>query len=290
MYQSMATNLIQQEMDCLSNDIISLDNDTISAEEAASLGLRIGDLFTSIVNNAKTALSRPFTKRKMQRSEFNAFEKAHGRQLKTFFRNVDISKSETIVVVPENFITTYPDAISCVQRGLDILNFEDTLNRFTSIIEDLDNDGVERYHLYTGRINKDREYITKLSKTGAEDMTKKIFNPRKWDKKKEKMAKEVFVSTKDMKDAQDTIENWESYHKYAVESQERLENLNKKVDNIIDKIVKMETIKKSTISSIHNYLYAMGVQVDMYGAFIHHAHVLEHNYIVSAKILLKEDL
>lgn len=290
MFQSMATNVTSYEMDCLGEDIRALENDVLSAQEASAVGLKLVDLFTRVVNNAKTTLVRPFSSKPMLRSEFSAFEKGHKRQLKSLLKNVDISESETRVVVPENFVTTYPNAVSQIQKGLDILGFEDTLSRFASTIDDLEKDGVERYYLHIERLNKEKTKITKLSKTAAESITKEIFNPLKWDKKKEKQAKIVLISAKNMEETQDVIRNWEAYHKQAIDAHNHLENLNKRVEKIIDRIVKMETVQKKTISAIYNYLHAMGVQVDMYGAFIHHSQVVEHNYIVSAKILIKEHL
>ena len=290
MFQPMTRNLILKDFDRLYGDIISCEDDSISGEEASGIGLKLGDLFSRIVNDAKATLARPFSHGRMVRSEFTAFEKGHKLHLKALFKDVDISKSNTYVVVPENFISTYPDAVNDVQKGLDIIQFDDTLDRFANTIEDLRKEDVERYYLSIGRLNQDQTKITKISKRDAEDITKGIFDPRKWDKQKEKPAKDVFLSTKDMEKTQDVIREWEGYHKQAIVAQERLETLNEQVDSIIDTVLKMETVKKKTLSTIHGYLQAMAVQVDMYGAFIHHAQVIEHNYVVAAKTLLKEEL
>ena len=285
--QTLKSNL--QALEQIQDDIDLLDEDSISAEEAANVGLKIADTFSRVINNVKTTITRPFKTNKFVRSEFTAFEKSYPTQIQSLMRNVDISKIETPVSTPENFITTYPKAIETVQDGFKTIDMARTISSFEDGLRALDKENIDTYHTLNKMLNKKQSEVMKITKKEAENMTKTMFDPKKWNRSKLKPAKDVFVSTSDLKRSHDMLKKWEVYHKQAVDLSKKLDDINDRVDKIVDNVVSLETVRKETISAIHDYLQAMAIQVDMYGAFIHHAQVIEHNYVIALKKLFKEN-
>lgn len=247
------------------------------SKETVVLG-RIADAFIKVFNNFRTITLHPFSK--FRRSELMAELQSKSTQIKALY-NKNILDGKVLVPVPNGMINDYPITINEVINLYNTINLERTMAKLIDYIYRFSKTQDHSFLFLTKQLTKD---ITNVDKR-TDDHIKKIF--AKKSSIDMRPFNEVFGTAKDFRKCKDDILTFNEYFQYAANLTDKVDFIEKGFIAIMDKLEKVKN--KTDLIALHDLVYTAAMQLDYYGIALHMMQIIEHNYVLALREVLKKN-
>lgn len=262
---------------------LSLSDDDISTENLITrMFARTVDMFSRLFKNIINVTLRMF--KGFTRSEIRYYKESNPLYTKKIqtLNYVDIAKCK--IVFPEGLLVPYADAFVCINKILAQSDTVKLLDEATLLLNRLDTEG------YTNKsmLNELTAWSTKNTiydiKSIGKDMNK-IFTTQR-DKTDEKPFSELFKSMNDYNYVFNGLLDAERYYHRAKTTYEKTEQFNDLVNTVVTKLERdTSLITKEAALILYDFVHTIAVQIDIFGAVCTELQRVEHNFVLSTRLL-----
>ncbi len=267
-------------LDCTKNEIDNY-NDLTSSEEAFRIFTTLTDVTLRLFHNFKVTISQTF--RNFSRSEMRAWIESHSSAYAQMVKYETLDFSGVIVNIPDGLIVPYDAITNLLITMGDAAQFDKVMTATANYLKLYERRDPADY----ASLSKETAYalneITKVTKPDVENKLRHAFVEKHGNYKV--TADKVFKNMATLESIITGVLAFETYYKGAAVYQKSLEIIDKDFSNIVSNIERAKVADRDYLTIMHQFVYMLAVQFDMYGAVLHEMQRVEHNVVNSVDMI-----